>query len=161
MRLGSYPEIGWCVRCEQDLREGKKVVNREMQAVEVEYAMFQIAAGVAGERLGVASEELGNVGFVAGPDGLAGSFLLNAEPIPPPTDDTARSALADTPDPPESTGNRPPSRRRPLGRMARRGGGQNTIIRVSRSFRTTQTHRSNRPPSRQRPSGRMARRGGG
>jgi hypothetical protein len=38
--------------------------------MEVEYAMFQIAAGVARERLRIASEEFGNVALVAGPSTL-------------------------------------------------------------------------------------------
>ena len=147
MRLGSYPEIGWCVRCEQDLREGKEVVDREMQALEVEYAMFQITAEVAGERLRDAAEELGNVVLVADPSTLTNPFPRNAEPIPPPTTVTARSSLADTPMHAGSTGDRPTSRQRLLGRMARRGGGHNTISRVSGSLLITQTHRSMLTPS--------------
>jgi hypothetical protein len=147
MSLGYHPEIGWCVRCEEDLREGKEVVDREMQALEVEYAMFQITAEVAVERLRDAAEELGNVVLVAGPSTLTDPFPRNAEPIPPPTTDTARSALVDTPMHAGSTGNRPTSRKRPLGRMARRGGGYNTTSRVSRSLLTANTYRSMLTPS--------------
>jgi hypothetical protein len=150
MRLGSYPEIGWCVRCELELREGKEVVDREMHALEAEYALFRIAARVAGERLKVAAEELGNVGLVAGPSAAAShstvtdSIILSNELT---QIGSARNTLADTPENARSTSNRPPSRPCPSGRMARRGGGHNTTSRVSGNLPTTNTHRSMLTPS--------------
>jgi hypothetical protein len=133
------------------LREGKKLKDTTIEAVEVEYAMFQVAVRVARERLRGAAEELGTVGILAdistssGNSELSDPLELSSDSIVDDTDSDT-DTLPDTTEEAGSTTNRTPSRQRPSGRMAIRGG-HTSASRGNGSRVIIQTHRSMLTPS--------------